>query len=103
MPTHAERLRQVVLKVARAKEHRAELERLMGSFLSKSPYKVAVRRQEGTHKPVYFVESAEGMPDAIPLVAGDVIQNLMSALDNWIILSNYRKIEQLWPQHQLGA
>jgi hypothetical protein len=23
--------------------------------------------------------------------------------DNWVILSNYRKIEQLWPQHRLGT
>lgn len=47
-----------------------------------APYKVAVNRDPQTRKPIYFVSSADQVPDAIPLLAGDTIQNLMSTLDH---------------------
>lgn len=77
-----ERLRHVTLKIKRAKEHTTELQRQMRSFLETNPYKVGYKHDSATRKLIYYVTSAEPTPDCLPLVAGDVIQNLMSALDH---------------------
>ena len=76
------RLRHVTLKIARAKEHEADLNSRLGDFLSGQPYRVGVKGEQESRRPVYFVKSAASIPDTIPLVAGDAIQNLMSALDH---------------------
>ena len=82
MPSIDERLRQVTLKIKRAKEHVADLERELRAFLNGNPYKVATRRDPQTRKLIYYVSSVEPTPDCLPLIAGDTIQNLMSALDH---------------------
>jgi hypothetical protein len=82
MSTADERLKQVTPKITRAKEHVANLERELRAFIDRSPYKVAAKRDPETHKLVYYVMSAEGTPDCLALIAGDAIQNLMSALDH---------------------
>lgn len=82
MPTVGERLKHVTLKIKRAKEHAAELQRQLRTFLDSSPYKVGAKHDLNTRKLIYYVTSAESTPDCLPLFAGDVIQNLMSALDH---------------------
>ena len=82
MPTVDDRLKQVTLKIKRAKEHVSDLERQLRAFLDSGPYKVAAKHDPETRKLIYFVTSAEPIPDCLPLVAGDAIQNLMSALDH---------------------
>lgn len=82
MPTVDERLKHVTLKIKRAKEHIAELESQLRSFFDSYPFKVGTKRDPDTRKLIYFVASAEPIPECVPLVAGDAIQNLMSALDH---------------------
>jgi hypothetical protein len=82
MPTVADRLIHVTLKVKRAKEHFADLDRQVRAFLATNPYRVACKVDPDTRKPTYYVASVEPTPQCLPLVAGDVIQNLMSALDH---------------------
>jgi len=82
MPTVAERLRQVTLKVERAKEHSRRLEEGLTAFFATNPYGVSCKQQPESRRPVYFVSRADAIPDSISLIAGDVIQNLMSALDH---------------------
>lgn len=82
MDSVEERLRQVVLKVERAKEHLTELRRQLRSFLDGNPYKVGYKHDSASRKLIYYVASVDATPDRLPLVAGDVIQNLMSALDH---------------------
>lgn len=82
MPPIDERLRQVTLKIKRAKEHVADLERELRAFLDGNPYKVGAKRDPQTRKLIYYVASVEPTPDCLPLIAGDAIQNLMSALDH---------------------
>jgi hypothetical protein len=82
MSTADERLKQVTAKITRAKEHVADLERERRAFLDTNPFKVAAKRDPETRKLVYYVMSAEATPDCLPLIAGDAIQNLMSALDH---------------------
>ena len=77
-----ERLRHVVLKIKRAKEHDAELQRQLRTFLDAKPYKVGYKHDPVNRKLIYYVTSVDSTPDCLPLVAGDVIQNLMSALDH---------------------
>jgi hypothetical protein len=82
MPTVDDRLKHVTLKVKRAKEHLAALERELRTFLDRGPYKVGAKQHPETRKLIYYVVSAELVPDCLPLIAGDLIQNLMSALDH---------------------
>jgi hypothetical protein len=82
MPRIAERLRQVTLKTKRAKEHVADLERELRAFLDGNPYKVGAKRNPQTRELIYYVASVEPTPDFLPLIAGDALQNLMSALDH---------------------
>lgn len=82
MPTKDERLVHVTLKVKRAKEHVAELERELRSFLNANPYKVAAKRDPQTRKLIYYIASVEPTPSCLPLIAGDAIQNVMGALDH---------------------
>jgi hypothetical protein len=82
MPSFDERIRHVTLKLQRANQHSDELDRQMRAFLATQPYTVAVRRDQNTRRPIYYVDSVQPVPDAIPLTAGDAIQNLMSALDH---------------------
>jgi hypothetical protein len=71
-----------MLKVTRAKEHASNLEREVRAFLDSAPYKVGARHDPLTRKLIYYVTSAQPTPDRLPLIAGDAIQNLMSALDH---------------------
>lgn len=72
----------IKLKIARAKEHMAELRVELDTFLRNNPYKVSVKRDKVSRRPVYFVSEALEVPEKIPLIIGEVIQNLRSALDN---------------------
>lgn len=77
-----DRLKHVTLKVKRAYEHIAACEQQLQMFLESRPYKVGAKRDPKNRKLIYYVESVEPIPDCIPLIVGDAIQNLMSALDH---------------------
>lgn len=80
MPTVDERLRHVTLKVKRAKEHASHLDAQVSAFLNTNPYTVGAKRNPDTRQLIYYVTGVETTPDCLPLLAGDAIQNLMSAL-----------------------
>jgi len=46
------------------------------------PIKVGYKQDPATRKLIYYVTAVDSTPDCLPLIAGDVIQNLMSALDH---------------------
>lgn len=54
----------------------------MGAYLETIPYKVGMKRDTQTRKPIYYVTSADPVPDDIALIAGDAVQNLMGTLDH---------------------
>ena len=81
MPTRAERLQQATLKFDRAAEHYRELDRLLGEFWAPTPFKIGLKRDKD-RRPVYYVDSVTPIPAQLALVAGDAIQNLVSALDH---------------------
>jgi hypothetical protein len=81
MPTVDQRLKHVTLKLSRAHAHLSALQEQQRAFFATTPYKVGAK-VAADRKPVYFVASADPVPDSIALIAGDAIQNLMSALDH---------------------
>ena len=82
MPNVNDRLRQVALKIKRAKEHVDDLENQLRAFFATNPYKVGTKRDAQTRQLIYYLTSVDPTPHSIPLIAGDAIQNLMSALDH---------------------
>ncbi len=54
----------------------------VASRFDANPYKVGAKHDPQTRKLIYYVASVEPTPECLPLIAGDAIQNLMSALDH---------------------
>jgi hypothetical protein len=77
-----ERLAQIWPKVERAKNHISDLEREIQKFLATNPYKVGTKRDPQSRKLIYYVSGVAQTSVNIPLIAGDAVQNLMSALDH---------------------
>ena len=69
------------VKLSRARKHYAELQAAQTSFFSTGPYKISARTNEAG-KLVYYLSHVADVPDELALIAGDVIQNLRSALDH---------------------
>jgi hypothetical protein len=80
------------IKLERAKRHYAELGAIIANFFATQPYKVSTRRKKDGRL-VYYLSEVADMPNDIPCVIGDVIQNLRTALDHlayslWLDESN---------------
>lgn len=82
MLTPEERIRQVTSKIRRAKEHVAEAERRILAFVASKPIGVTAKRNPQTRQLIYSVSRCDEIPESLALVAGDAIQNLVSALDH---------------------
>ena len=80
MPTGRERFLQVARKVKRAAHHLDSLEPMVRRFVAEEPYRVSARVENGGV--TYYVAEVKPTPDELPLVAGDVIQCLVTALDH---------------------
>jgi hypothetical protein len=70
------------LKIKRADKHIAELQTAILAFKATDPHEVTAKRDPQTRKPIYYVHKADPVPEDIALIAGDVIQNLRSAVDH---------------------
>jgi hypothetical protein len=82
MLTPEERLRQVSAKIERAKKHTADLKTELDSFLKTDPYAVGSKHDRQTRKLIYYVMAVKSIPECFSIIAGDILQNLMSALDH---------------------
>lgn len=85
MTTAAERLEHVQLKLKRAKEHIADLEREIVAFVKRNPNPYACvfkRNPDPSKSGAYYMTRVDPTPKCLPLIAGDAIQNLMGALDH---------------------
>jgi hypothetical protein len=79
---YAERMRHIESKVHRAEKHLIELQQELESWLIPNPFKVGVKKDNESGCFIYFIIEAPTVPDTISLIAGDVIQNLATALDH---------------------
>src|ERR1700735_2054507 len=80
--TADERLARVRAKVERAKPHIVDLNLRLKDFLDSKPYVVGAQRDPQMRRPVYYLAAVREVPPVIRLLAGDIIQNLRSALDH---------------------
>lgn len=82
MATVDQRLAQIRPKIERAKEHISNVDLEVLRFLQSNPYEIAAKRNPQSRRPIYYLGAVKPVPAHIALVAGDAIQNLMSALDH---------------------
>lgn len=80
--TADERLALIRLKIERADKHIDDLKSALRSFLDSNPYKVAIKRDPQTRKPIYYVAGVEPVPICVAAIAGDTLNSLRSALDH---------------------
>jgi hypothetical protein len=80
MPT-PDKLYSARLKIERAKQHIADLQRATQVFFATEPYKIGAKHDPQTRKLICYLVSVEDVPPNITLIAGDAIQTLRSALD----------------------
>jgi hypothetical protein len=76
----------VRLKIKRAKSHLRDLKAMWRGFLKTRPYRVVPKDNPKTERREHTVIRAAPLPADLPLIAGDVIHNLRSALDQLIFL-----------------
>jgi hypothetical protein len=74
----------VKLKVRRARRHAAELNETIRAFFQKTPYKTTGEIDAETGDKLFKVSRCLPVPREIPLIIGDVLQNLRTALDHLV-------------------
>jgi hypothetical protein len=65
----------------RAKRHIFDLQTETDSFLARDPYRIVCENNPETVKPAWIVRIRENFSDEVPLIIGDAVHNLRSALD----------------------
>jgi hypothetical protein len=74
-------LRGARLKIERAKKHIADLDAQRVAFLGTDPYYGVPKFNAEANCTEYILQSLPVIPDSIPLILGDAVHNLRSALD----------------------
>ena len=74
----------VDLKIKRAKVHFADLEALWRGFLKAHPYEWVRENDPQTGESGLRLKQAQPLPLCVPVLAGDLIHNLRSALDQLV-------------------
>jgi hypothetical protein len=75
------RLREIRLKIERAKQHVCDLEESIRAFRAGDPYGLMAEHNAKTGEIIYKVQIRRQIPDDMPLIIGDAVHNLRSALD----------------------
>src|SRR5262245_9059716 len=78
----SDKLAGIRLKFERTKKHVADLDAAIKAFRETNPYRVSVKRDPQTRKPIYYVSHVEGVPSDIPLIASDALAGMISSLDH---------------------
>jgi len=81
MLTADERIALIWPKVERAKKHVLEFKGAIDAFRESKPQAIGTKRNPQTRQLIYYVSRAEPVPPSIAAIAGDVVQNLRTALD----------------------
>jgi hypothetical protein len=69
------------LKVKRAKRHISDLNDEISAFLKRDSYRIVLENNAETGKLSWIVRITEELSDQAPLIIGDAIHNLRTALD----------------------
>ena len=73
--------RDIHLKIKWANHHFRNFQNTLNAFLRSDPCGITPEREPNTHSVFYRVSNDVVVPDDLALIAGDVLQNLRSALD----------------------
>jgi hypothetical protein len=76
------RIVHVNMKIERARVHLADLRTKVSQFAQSSPVQIGTTHHPESRRLLYQVTAVRQVPWEIALIAGDAIQNLMSALDH---------------------
>ena len=79
-----DRLVGVRAKIERAKKHVGELQIALGAFYQTNPYVVRPEDDANTGDLIYRLCAAASIPIEIPIIVGDVLHNLRSAMDHLV-------------------
>lgn len=79
--THPDPLLGSRTKVERAKEHSRDLQLAVKHFFDTRPYVVKTKDNTSTRQRIYYVAEVKPVPLLVAAIAGDVLQDLRSALD----------------------
>ncbi|HWZ42918.1 MAG TPA: hypothetical protein VNW97_05555 [Candidatus Saccharimonadales bacterium] len=71
----------ILLKIQRAEKHIGELHGVLGAFIKSKPYVISTESNPQSGKFLCEVKEAKEIPAEVALIAGDVLQNLRTALD----------------------
>ena len=82
MLTEKDRLHHITAKVVRADQHIQDLQTQHETFLTANPYKIATKRDPETRRLIYYLSQALAPEDRMATTLGDILQNLISALDH---------------------
>lgn len=83
MPLPLHLLQRLTRKVERAqKKHILDLEAAWDAFFDTHPYTVGTKDDADKGERSYYLTSVADIPDQIPLIVGDAVNNLRSALDH---------------------
>jgi len=80
--TADERIALIRIKIERAKKHIIDLQAAIHAFGESHPYEIGTKRYPQTRKIMYYLADFRDVPLDISAIAGDVLQNLRSALDH---------------------
>ncbi len=69
------------LKIERADKHIGDLNIVLRAFIDSRPYTVGTKNDPQTRRLIYYVVKAKPIPTEAALIAGDILQNLRTALD----------------------
>ena len=72
------------LKVERAKRHLADFNEVIRVFFESNPYELVADRDAATGDQIYRVRVNAFPPSDLSIIAGDVVHNLRSALDQMV-------------------
>ena len=70
------------LKIERADKHVRDLNTALDTFYATNPCGIAKKIDSQTREPIYYVSRLADIPTSISIIAGDVLNNLRSALDH---------------------
>src|ERR1035438_7303907 len=81
------------LKILRAEEHAATLEREVGEWKNSNPYASSIKcNADGSRHSVFItINTGQSLMDRLSLVAADCVHNLRSALDQFLYAAAVHK------------
>lgn len=74
-------LKDVFLKIERANQHIEEFKNALAVFRDSKPYVYSTKIDPKTKDVIYYIVEARNPPPILSVIAGDVLQNLRTALD----------------------